>query len=1721
MNRQVSHQGTMLGWIREDVDKHLEHVRAHVEHLAGSPNIAREAILEPSERLEQLQLTLDTLMLSGASLMIGEMIALCQRLGRHRVDNRDKAYSALLDATVVLPSYLDRLQAGHQDLPMLLLPTINSLREAHNTSLLQESTLFTPSLDVELPELPEPSAEAAGDEPFTAFAARLKGQYENALLNWMQDQESVDLLSPLQGICETLMHRVNRRDVQRLWWVASEVVGGLLDGHLKNEAPLRRLFARLHLVLKKLAEGGEDAADTQSVNALTQALLHQVAGARWGNAALDDMKKRFQLDSLMPDQEEMVRARGAVTGRNREMYMSLGAAVQDELELVKDALDLELRTGNVDEERREQSLEALQRLQDTLRMLGLGATARSFEELLPEFVESAQADEGSRESVLMSVAEQLLLVESALREQIETLGEPLEESSEKGFTDLPAHELRRIYNQLLDESVASLYQFQEAVRTRFSGDPNGNLTDSLDEAAGALELLGDRHAADLAYRLRETTVGLIGDAMSESSVAPRHLELFTDAVAALELYVAASRDQQEFRDRFLGILEERLDVLEGGEEPEPVQRVPAPPGAAATTPDSPAAQAPAVESTPAAQPETIDQELLDVFLEEYDTVTESLQNHLPEWLASLDDAQALTEVRRSFHTLKGSGRMVGAFELGDFAWQIEAMLNALLDTRIRTFADAAVTVRLAQAALPALKQRLMQQPAGLKPEAIAAIGTHAERLTEGKSGDWDTLREHLPGYLAGMLPDAPSIEEQAGDDDEMLSVVRAELRENLVHVQALLEAISTSRATRTTPEQVRAVHTIAGTLAMEPVGREAEVARALEGLLEAQSQSGKPFSEEAVWALASSFGHMQARLDQLDGHEDVLTPENDQELIEQLITLTVEFELTETPSPPAFEAPADEESPAEAMPGSPELAEIATAGAEDESVVLQSEIVEIFMEEAREVLGRCDTLLDQWRDDLHELSIVQNLQREIHTFKGGARMAGLTAMGEFSHAMENLLERIAGRDLPPTVAAVQALEEGCDRLSDWVEEAGAGRLPDAADALAQFEQQVDVLAGQDLAGVEAPPAPEPAEPPPAPEAAEPRLAAEAEPPVTRKLPEDSARLVEKSEEAQGQSFIRVDADLLDALVNSAGEINILRSRLERHIGNLRGNLGEFDETLSRLREQFRKLEIETETQIRSRYQDTAEDGAEGFDPLEMDRFSSMQQLSRGLSESVADLLNLQELLDDAARQSESLLTQQSRFSTELQEGLMQTRMVPFGSIAPRLRRVVRTAAKDTGRKARLELRVAGASDQLDRNVLERITAPLEHMLRNSVAHGIEDPKQRKALRKKVEGEIAITVESEATEFVIRIQDDGAGINLEAIRKRAVKQGLIDAEASPPPQQLLEFILQSGFSTSETVTGLAGRGVGLDVVSSEIKQIGGSLEITTEEGSGTCFTIRIPFTLAVMQAIGVMAGDNRYLIPLASVAGVGRLLPADYRELLESEEPVYEFAGDTYPVLELEPLLGESSQPLGADHVSLLLIRAGDHAAAFRAPQLLGHREIVIKPVGPQISSVPGILGGTVTGDGSVVVILDPGPLIRHAVIHGVRPAAPGETPDKRERQTLAMVVDDSITMRKVTSRVLESRDFEVITARDGVDATEQMQERVPDLLLLDIEMPRMDGYAVAEHVRSDARLRHIPIMMITSRSGQKHRDRAERAGADAYLTKPYKETELVSEVYKLLGKETD
>jgi len=755
------------------------------------------------------------------------------------------------------------------------------------------------------------------------------------------------------------------------------------------------------------------------------------------------------------------------------------------------------------------------------------------------------------------------------------------------------------------------------------------------------------------------------------------------------------------------------------------------------------------------------------------------------------------------------------------------------------------------------------------------------------------------------------------------------------------------------------------------------------------------------------------------------------------------------------------------------------------------------VEEGRDLLDHSDGLLAQLRESVDDREALVGLQRDLHTLKGGARMAGVFAIGELGHSMESLLEAVSEQRFDLSRGDVPLLERGFDRLHAMVTRVGERRaispslaLIEAFDARARGE----VLSASELAS--------PGKRIPAPPVELPPLTA----PVVESPFGDDDDITIRAPQEQ----VRIRADLLDRLVNYAGEVAIYRARLEQQLGAFRGAMGEMEQTNMRLRDQLRRLDIETEAQIIARYQREKDTADAAFDPLELDRFSTLQQLSRALAESAADLSSLQGTLDDLTRQYETLLLQQSRVSSELQEGLMRTRMVPFDSLVPRLRRVVRQAASETGKQA--QLRLEGAQGELDRNVLERMTAPLEHMLRNAVAHGLETPGVRSQAGKADEGTVRIAVRREGSEVVLEVADDGSGLDRAAIRRRAIERGLIREDAVLADGDLDMLIFQPGFSTVDEVSRLAGRGVGMDVVASEIRQLGGALDISTARGKGTTFTMRLPQTLAVTQAVFVKIGETSFAVPIASVRGVGRIAREDF----EKAGATYSYGGEDYAVHDLGGLVGHApARAEGHLQMPLLLVRSGDLRVAVAVDQILGNREIVVKPVGPQVASLPGIFGATIMGDGSVVVILDVAPLVRRQQVASPHDATPMDAPEQR-RVPLVMVVDDSITMRKVTGRVLERNNFEVATAKDGLDALERMVERVPDLMLLDIEMPRMDGYELATAMKADPRLRDVPIIMITSRTGEKHRQRAFDIGVERYLGKPYQENELLRNVNDLL-----
>ena len=1157
--------------------------------------------------------------------------------------------------------------------------------------------------------------------------------------------------------------------------------------------------------------------------------------------------------------------------------------------------------------------------------------------------------------------------------------------------------------------------------------------------------------------------------------------------------------------------------------------------------------------------EEIDAELLAIFLEEAHEVLGTVSEHLALSRGEPHNHEHLTTIRRGFHTLKGSGRMVGLADLGETAWAIEQVMNKWLQSE----QDATPSLyRLVDEAHDLFSAWVAQLEAGGGTHKdAAALVALAERVKAGEDISGQAEEEAAspaaptpyelempgpgvaPGEAAGAeeditpnLPEeaeAPSLVEEIiemppAEDTVVLGdlVVSRSLYDMYVseargHLAVLRLDLNALKLTPQVPPEamVRAAHTLAGisgTVGIDPVNR---LALSLEHALLRLARGSQTCNSGQIGLLGTAISTLDAMIasvaEQRVPHgADGLAAELD-EVARTTQPAAVELSVVPVPEPeaaiaaeeivletppgepaavdaapsgaPAEAASAEEQAPAgitpalaaaprvEAAPAlPPSSAEAAEAGAERRKLRLNDDLDEqllpIFLEEAVDLVREIGVELRNWRADPQEMTAAGALARLLHTLKGSARMAGAMGMGELVHSMETRLENVlaAGAVTPHFLDELDTSFDRANFLMEGLHKRAAGVFEEEPEPQQAFPTQGVALHPERIAAEEI-----------------------------------------EAEAAAARAMLRVRADLIDRLVNEAGEMSIARSRIEGEMRTLRGSLLDLTENVIRLRGQLREIEIQAESQMQSRMAQASEVHVE-FDPLEFDRFTRFQEITRMMAESVNDVTTVQHALLRNLDHADAAIVSQARQNRELSQALMGVRMVPFNAVADRLYRVVRLTAKELGKKANLDIR--GGQVELDRSVLEKMTGPIEHLLRNAITHGLEEGGQRQAAGKAEIGEISLTLSQEGNEVVIDMVDDGAGLDFERIRSKAIEQGLLASDQYPDEAALTDYIFHAGFSTAKELTEIAGRGVGMDVVKSETAQLGGRIEVSSTPGRGARFRIYLPLTLTVAQALLVRVAGRTYAIPSVMVEQVMELKEAAMEKV--RADGAAEWLSNRYPYHFLPRLLGDTqSLPEQQRRYSLLLLRAGTQRVSVQVDQLRGNQEVVIKNIGPQLARVVGIAGATVLGDGEVVLILNPIALAsrdaRALAFEAAMPAAPQAEAPAVPRLPTVMVVDDSLTVRKIAGRLLSREGYHVLTAKDGVDALEQLLDVVPDVMLVDIEMPRMDGFDLTRNVRADARLKQVPIIMITSRTADKHRNYAKEIGVNHYLGKPYQEEELL------------
>ena len=1246
----------------------------------------------------------------------------------------------------------------------------------------------------------------------------------------------------------------------------------------------------------------------------------------------------------------------------------------------------------------------------------------------------------------------------------------------------------------------------------------------------------------------------------------------------------------------------------------------------------------------------LDRELLDIYLLEASEVLDSVAASLRELTGNPGDREALGTVRRGFHTLKGSGRMVGLAQLGDFAFDTEKVCNRLIEEDRAVTPSVLAMIDVAQRSfrhwVDALTQsgRVSADPRELhaaiatveaeihgavaesptdappvpsnvyelpKPHAVAPVALpplDLIELPELGAGDAqraplvatdDTLMETievtgvphadsrhdvLPEVELTALPSAtvlklvteappaasappePSPPPEPEPEEITIGSVRVsvalwrilcdEARQHLGTLENELSVLQFDPRTVPSPEMIRAGHTLCGIHRTGGFPMVAATARSLEQTLLALAERGAPLPSNAHPVLAraiaglNQFVHrveMREEFSAGDQTEAALIQAELDELRQETASHAQDAETAaaaaawhEEESSPIVSADAvtvDTQSTAHAdapmgalhdhnLSAGTSADEILLPLAQEDPLAtirddVDEQVLPIFLDEAAELFPQAGEELRAWRRNPQDAKPVSELRRTLHTLKGSARMAGAMRLGQLTHLMESHLGQ---GDVPSaTPEFFETLETSLDRIAYLLDRLRSGetntRLPWVAEAPEEVPVATVAAAAEGAAHVP-PPAAQPVVVPLAPSpVASPviPLAPAAAAPAVVTAQSETVPELETGTRAQ----LRVRADVIDRLVNEAGEVAIARARVEGELRSLKANLLELTNSVIRLRAQMREIEIQAESQIQSQMSLMQEQHGD-FDPLEFDRYTRFQELTRSLAEGINDVSTVQHSLLKNLDDADAALLAQARLSREVQQRLFSIRTVPFGSLSERLYRILRTTAKELDKRANLEIH--GAKVELDRSVLEKLVGPLEHLLRNALDHGIETRDARVKSGKLETGEISLTVRQVGNEVVIDLADDGAGVDFTRVRERARSLGLFAEGAEPTDAQLVEFLFQSGFSTASKVTQISGRGIGMDVVRAEVAALGGRVEVATTLGKGTRFTLTLPLTLAVAQAVLVRAGGRLWALPAPMVEQVQQIKSQALLDLYIQRK--VDWQGREYPFHYLPRLLGDTvHSPETLRYNSVLLLRSGQTYAAIHVDEMVGTQEVVVKNIGPQLARVSGISGATVLGSGEIVLIINPVQLAGRADVPKFDPDNDERAVGDRPRapvavvatQPLVMIVDDSLTVRKITSRLLQREGFAVTTAKDGVDALQLLGEQIPDVILLDIEMPRMDGFEFAKTIKGDPKFVNIPIIMITSRTAEKHRSRAAELGVDMYLGKPYQEDELLRHLREMTG----
>jgi chemosensory pili system protein ChpA (sensor histidine kinase/response regulator) len=1714
--------------VKPGLDSSLANISRELESFFASTGNDQQALKNALEDLHRIGGVLRMLSLTGLSVFCAQLEKLLQELEPAQAVSALRR-EAIRRALFGLTHYLDALADGASNATLRLFHEYQELLQARGLEMAFDMDLFFPSLRVELPDaLLQPPQES--DAPARIKAARV--QYQRALLRWLRQDGKEEALRLMMAAVRSIVVCVPQNQQRTFWWVAFGLMDCMIHEGIPPELNYKKCLSRIDIKMKSLTEG--NAFDEELS---TSEMLYFIARSHSVSETVDQIKKVFALDVYLPEDQPMQPSETAALLNNMRAQLNVAQSswehcVADDAGACKRfAGDMEVLHGMSEQLDRN----TLQFLSKQIQASGLHA----------EDSERAQR-------ISMDMAMALLLLDSGI-EHYQHLGSGFQEQARILSARLQAGMMRMPEDESKLANLISLYceMEQHEVMVPLATEMQGNLQHIeqdlnaffnnatkraelsqvgrlLSQVQGGLHILSLDTAVQLMAILRQVTERYVKGGTPSSA----EMRTVAAAISTLEEYVhGLVLGQKPDPAAISSVLQEITDMREAaGHENIPVQEEEV---------------APTVVSIRTGGE---DEELLEVFLEEAREVMETLRNNLEISRLHMDSREPLVTMRRGFHTLKGSGRMVGLTELGEVAWAVERAMNKWLQENKPASIQLLDMIGDAEVLFQHWVDMLRSGSTTATIDT-AYLLTVADCIENGKEIPQPVIEHPAP---EPVVIEAAEPEEVESDADSVnigsvsLSLVLFDIatEEAAGHVHALYQQLAELRDSdphTVSYDFMRAAHTLAGVNRTMGFVQIAELAYALEMWLEERIEKPKTVNEQQL----ALIDQVVLRLDELCTlvREQRKEPPAQPELIAQLqasknaadeevvsdaktsskgtASQPEELQLLDFEIPDATEKKIAESvytpeitldfalpventaemaramqakqaaAKAEALPApTPELETtiISTAADAPEPVAqpaaergravhdeVDEQLLPIFLEEANELYPQIGSTLRAWRDKPEDAQLGRNLRRSLHTLKGSARMAGAMRLGELTHRVEDRVEQaVDGGDL--NTELWNELDGYLDRIAGAIEQLQNPHLhPQEEAAVTQAVEEAPVKDKLE---------------------------------ITQSIPKQALEV--GAERAMQAALLRVRSDTVDRMVNVAGEVSVARSRAELELRDLKKNAMELTEGVNHLRKQLREIEIHAEGQMEARISISG-DSAEKFDPLEFDRFTRFQEVTRFMNESVHDVQTVQQTLLKNIAETEAALSAQAQLNRDLQQGLMAIRMVPFASISERLYRIVRQTGKELGKRANLEL--SGTELELDRSVLEKMTAPFEHLLRNAIVHGLETPNERVSANKDPIGEIRLSLRQESNEVVFDFSDDGAGLDLARVKQKAIENGELQKGEEISDELAMQLIFTPGLSTAQEITEIAGRGVGLDVVRSEITSLGGRVDVSSEPGHGVRFTIHLPLTLAVTKTLLVRAGQHVYAIPSTMIENVQQLKPPALEAAYKQH--YIDWQGARYPLHYLARLLGDDEGEVGSKpYNAVLQLRSGESRIALHVDELLGNHEVVVKNIGPQLARVSGVAGATVSSNGSVILIINPIAFSQRIVVtrKTTKVAAVAVHSDP-----VVMVVDDSLTVRKITSRLLSRSGYQVVTAKDGVDALEQLTGDLPDVMLLDVEMPRMDGFELTKRLRKDSRTKNLPIIMITSRTADKHRLYALELGVNDYMGKPYNEEELLESIARFVA----